>query len=405
MPSFKSAAALAAMVGVALATPIEKRGTFSLKQVQKGTYLKNGPASVVKTFNKYGKEAPSEVIAAAAAAATGEVTTEPGDEYDSLYLTPVTVGSVEMELDIDTGSADLWVFSTLLSSSEQSGHAVYDPTVSGTKLSGYTWSITYGDGSGAKGTVYADKVVVGGVTATSQAVEAATSVSSAFSSDTDNDGLLGLAFSSINTVSPKSQTTWFDTVASSLAEKLFAVTLKKGEAGKSATGKADNRIAYDFGFLDSTKYTGDIAYVDVDDSNGFWEFAPSGYAVGDGSVVSASIDAIADTGTTLLYLPTAVVSAYYAQVSGAAYSALLGGYTFPCSATLPDFTLVIGGESRTVPGDYINYSPIIASRCYGGIQRDTGIGFSIVGDIFLKSQYVVFDQSTGSPRLGFAQQA
>ncbi|EOD44489.1 putative aspartic endopeptidase pep1 protein [Neofusicoccum parvum] len=388
MPSFKSAAALAAMVGVALATPIEKRGTFSLKQVQKGTYLKNGPASVVKTFNKYGKEAPSEVKAAAAAAATGEVTTEPGDEYDSLYLTPVTVGSVEMELDIDTGSADLWVFSTLLSSSEQSGHAVYDPTVSGTKLSGYTWSITYGDGSGAKGTVYADKVVVGGVTATSQAVEAATSVSSAFSSDTDNDGLLGLAFSTINTVSPKSQTTWFDTVASSLAEKLFAVTLKKGEAGSK-----------------SHKYTGDIAYVDVDDSNGFWEFAPSGYAVGDGSVVSASIDAIADTGTTLLYLPTAVVSAYYAQVSGAAYSALLGGYTFPCSATLPDFTLVIGGESRTVPGDYINYSPIIASRCYGGIQRDTGIGFSIVGDIFLKSQYVVFDQSTGSPRLGFAQQA
>lgn len=141
MPSFKSAAALAAMVGVALATPIEKRGTFSLKQVQKGTYLKNGPASVVKTFNKYGKEAPSEVKAAAAAAATGEVTTEPGDEYDSLYLTPVTVGSVEMELDIDTGSADLWVFSTLLSSSEQSGHAVYDPTVSGTKLSGYTWCV------------------------------------------------------------------------------------------------------------------------------------------------------------------------------------------------------------------------------------------------------------------------
>lgn len=144
--------------------------------------------------------------------------------------------------------------------------------------------------------------------------------------------------------------------------------------------------------MDSSKYTGDIAYVDVDDSNGFWEFAPSGYAVGDGSVVSASIDAIADTGTTLLYLPTAVVSAYYAQVSGAAYSALLGGYTFPCSATLPDFTLVIGGESRTVPGDYINYSPIIASRCYGGIQRDTGIGFSIVGDIFLKVRPRFLDQ-------------
>lgn len=89
-----------------------------------------------------------------------------------------------------------------MASSEQSGHSVYSPSTSGKKLSGETWDISYGDGSGASGTVYADKVVVGGVTATSQAVEAATSVSAAFTEDVDNDGLLGLAFSSINTVSP-----------------------------------------------------------------------------------------------------------------------------------------------------------------------------------------------------------
>jgi aspergillopepsin I len=40
---------------------------------------------------------------------------------------------------------------------------------------------------------------VGGVTAQSQAVEAASQISSQFVQDKDNDGLLGLAFSSINT--------------------------------------------------------------------------------------------------------------------------------------------------------------------------------------------------------------
>ncbi|KAF4308456.1 putative aspartic endopeptidase pep1 protein [Botryosphaeria dothidea] len=394
MPSFKSTAALAAMLGLAAASPIEKRGTFSLKQVQKGTYYKNGPAQLLKTFNKYGKVAPSQVVAAAASQ-TGSAAAEPGDEYDSLYLTPVTVGDKELELDVDTGSADLWVFSTSLSASTQSGHAVYDPSVSGTELEGSTWSITYGDGSGASGTVYVDKVVVGGVTATSQAVEAATSVSSSFASDTDNDGLLGLAFSSINTVKPKSQTTFFDTVADDLAEKLFAVTLRKGEAGE-----------YDFGFTDESKYTGDIVYVDVDDSNGFWEFTPDGYSIGNGTVVSSTtIDAIADTGTTLLLLPDDVVTAYYDQVKDSQYQPILGGYIFPCGTELPDFTLVIGGEERTVPGSYIEYSPAIATLCFGGIQSDSGIGFSIVGDIFLKSQYVVFDQTTSTPRLGFAQQA
>jgi len=65
-------------------------------------------------------------------------------------------------------------------------------------LSGYSWNITYGDKSGASGTVGTDVVVVGGTSVSGQAVEIATQVSSEFVSDTAN-GLLGLAFSSINT--------------------------------------------------------------------------------------------------------------------------------------------------------------------------------------------------------------
>lgn len=129
-----------------------------------------------------------------------------------------------------------WVFSTLTPSSESTGHTLYNPADSGTKKDGYTWNITYGDGSGAAGVVYADKVVVGGVTATSQAVEAATSVSSEFTQDTKNDGLLGLAFSSINTVEPVQQTTFFDTVKDTLAKKLFTADLKKGTAGSYGFG-------------------------------------------------------------------------------------------------------------------------------------------------------------------------
>lgn len=165
------------------------------------------------------------------------------------------------------------------------------------------------------------------------------------------------------------------------------------------------RSSYDFGALDESKYTGEIVYTDVDTSNGFWEFTPDGYAIGDGAVQTASIDAIADTGTTLLYLPAAVVKAYYAKVEDAEYSSSYGGYVYPCTNTLPDFTLVIEGEKRTVSGDLVKYSPASGNLCFGGIQSDEGIGFSIIGDIFLKSQYVVFDASTSTPRLGWAQQA
>jgi hypothetical protein len=224
-----------------------------------------------------------------------------------------------------------------------------------------------------------------------QAVESAPQVSAQFSSDSANSGLLGLAFSSINTVRPTPQNTFFDNVKSSLSAPLFTANLKKGTSG-----------SYDFGYIDPAKHTGSISYVPVKTANGFWEFTGSGYAVGSGAFVTLSIDAIADTGTTLLLVPQSVVTAYYSKVPGSAYSSAQGGYIFPCSASLPSFTFGAGAYRGVIPGSYINYAPIDQAgiQCYGGIQSDTGIGFSIYGDILLKAQFVVFDG--GNTRLGFA---
>ena len=276
--------------------------------------------------------------------------------------------------------------------SEQANHNIYNPSSSSTakELSGETWSISYGDGSSASGNVYTDTVVVGGTTVTSQAVEAAETISSEFAQD-ESDGLLGLGFSSINTVTPDKQQTFFANAESSLDAPLFTANLKKGEPG-----------SYNFGYIDDTEYTGEITYTGVDNSQGFWGFTASGYQIGTGKAVSDSFTSIADTGTSLLLLPDAIVSAYYAQVNGAANSASDGGYVFDCSTTLPDLTLTIAGYNAVVPGSYINYAPTTGSSCFGGIQSDSGVGFSIFGDVFLKSQFVVFSDAASGPQLGFA---
>jgi aspergillopepsin I len=265
---------------------------------------------------------------------------------------------------------------------------------SGRELENHTWAILYADGSYAEGKVYADKVVVGGVTATSQAVEAATAVSSDFVDDVQTDGLLGLAFNTLNTVQPTPQKTFFDNVLPDLLEPVFAVNLKFHAAG-----------SYDFGYIDEAKYTGEITYVDVDNARGFWIITAGGYSVGQKSQVITEVDLLTDTGTSLTYLPTEIVTAYYAEVPGAQYLRTEGGWIFPCSAALPEFSLIISGVKQTMPGKYANFGPVdIGSpTCFGGIQDGRSMP-NILGDTFLKSKYVIHEFKDGKARLGFAQQ-
>jgi aspergillopepsin I len=125
----------------------------------------------------------------------------------------------------------------------------------------------------------------------------------------------------------------------------------------------------------------------VDNSQGFWSFTADSYSAG--SSQGGSLTGIADTGTTLMLLSDDVVSSYWGQVDSA--SSNQGSYVFDCSADLPDFTLSVAGYNAVVPGSYFNYAPNGDGTCYGGLQSSAGIGFNILGDIFLKSTLIIFD--------------
>ncbi|AEO71025.1 uncharacterized protein THITE_2092533 [Thermothielavioides terrestris NRRL 8126] len=382
-------------------------GTASLKQVRRPRYRFNGARSVYRTYLKYGAPVPDDLVKAVAHTdalyaaevkrATGSAAAEPIDESDQAYITPVTIGTPPqtLELDVDTGSSDLWVFSSHTPPSQIHGQQIYSPNKSSTAklLEGHTWSITYGDGSASRGNVYIDNFTVGGLTAEKQAVQCAQQVSASFTRETHVDGLIGLGFSTLNTVSPKSQLTFFDNVKSGLDSPVFTADLKHGAAG-----------TYDFGFVDKAKYSGEITYVPVNPDPGYWAFNSSGYAIGSGKFSASAITGIADTGTSLLYLPTAIVTAYYRQVEGATNSRTYGGYVFPCSSSLPSFTFGVADARITIPSAYINYAPITpgSSTCFGGLQSSSGVGINIFGDVALKAAFVVFNGGS-PPTIGWAQ--
>ncbi|RDW73570.1 aspartyl protease-1 [Coleophoma cylindrospora] len=351
-----------------------------------------GKANKTKTASSTSTAGATVAAAASTAAASsgsGTVTATP-ESQDVEYLAPISIGGQSIVMDFDSGSSDLWVFSTQLSATAQKGHTNFDTTKSTTfkTMTGAAFSISYGDGSGAAGTVGTDTVNIGGATVTNQAIEVATAVSSSFVSDTNSNGLVGLAFSKLNTVSPTQQKTFFDNAMSTLSQPVFTADLRKGAVG-----------SYEFGNIDSTKFNGSLSWAAVNTTTGFWQFSNSKFSVGTGATTATDgTQAIADTGTTLMLASSAIVSAYYSQVSGAANDASAGGITFPCTATLPDLNVDVGGNYMAlVRGDDINYAPVdsTGTTCFGGLQATTNDP-QIWGDIMFKSQFVAFNGGNNS---------
>lgn len=108
MAIFKTAVSLASLSAMAAALPATPASQgFSLNQVAiPKTVARHPAAHLAKAYSKYGATVPSNV--AAAAAASGSATTKPGQGEEE-YITKITVGDATLNIDIDTGSADLYV--------------------------------------------------------------------------------------------------------------------------------------------------------------------------------------------------------------------------------------------------------------------------------------------------------
>ncbi|KAL7960435.1 aspartic peptidase domain-containing protein [Trichoderma compactum] len=390
-----SASAAVAQPRSAAIQSTHKGTTFSISQIYNEQYKgTNVPASYIAALVKYSPQLPEHIkhvirnnpdlhrrfgSLLGAGNQTGTAVATPSPGADSEYVLPIKIGTPPqtIPINLDTGSSDLWVFSTDTYPSQVQGQAIYNPGASNTssRQNGLSWIIKYGDGSSANGIVYKDRVQIGNTFFNTQSVESAIQVSADISDDTFSSGILGAAASSGNT----------------LAKPLFTANLKKGEPGN-----------YNFGYINAPEYTGAIQYAAINPKGPLWEISVGGYRVGsdDTNYVARVWNAIADTGTTLLLAPTDIVKAYYAQVNGSILSNDVGMMVFPCAAKLPDFAFGLGNYRGIVPGPYLNYGKINRTYCYGGIQDSEGAPFGVLGDIALKAQFAVFD--FGNNVVGFA---
>ena len=277
-------------------------------------------------------------------------------------------------------------------------HSVYDPSKSSTykATKGASWKISYGDNSSASGTVGTDNVDIGGLTIKAQTIELANKLSTEFQTGV-GDGLLGLAFGTINTVTPgPAKTPVENMIAQSdipADQELFTAYLG---SYKDANDPDKGESFYTFGYIDQdvlkTAGVTEPYYTPVDNSQGFWMFNSTSATVNGKTVDQSGNTAIADTGTTLALVADVTCKAIYDAIPGSTYDSNQQGYTFPSSTTadqLPVVTFAVGDQQFAVQKEDLAFADAGNGMVYGGIQSRGDMTFDILGDTFLKSIYAV----------------
>jgi saccharopepsin len=344
------------------------------------------------------KTVPLKTIAEAMAEQTGQSLTlgseAPGstsvpisDFQNAQYFGPIEVGGQPFTVIFDTGSSNLWVPGKNCSFTTCWTHKRYDSSKSETfKADGRVYNVQYGSGP-VEGVFGSEKVKVGDIEVSNQLFAMVTKVSFgplnlAYAAG-KFDGLLGLGFKSISQYNIP--TPFEAMVDQKLVEQpVFAFYL---QSDASAQGELV------FGGIDKSHYTGELVQVPLI-SETYWEVSLDKLSFGSDVVVSSKQNAIIDSGTSLLAGPTEAVKSLASKV-GATSVASGKEYTVDCQkvSSLPKLTVTLGGHEFELEGqDYTIQSGGSCLFAFTGIDVPAPRGpLWIMGDIFMKKYYCVFD--------------
>ncbi|KAF8921689.1 hypothetical protein BGZ58_004012 [Dissophora ornata] len=315
---------------------------------------------------------------------------------DLEYYGTVSVGTPAQKftLDFDTGSSDIWFPSSTCTTDGCKKHTQFDSSKSSTfKEDGRSWQISYGDSSSASGILGTDVVSVGGISVP-QTIGLATDESDQFGSSPE-DGLFGLGFNTIESVSGVK--TFMDNAiaAGVLSQPVVSVFLPSVRRNGGTGGE------YVFGDIDSTKFDGSLTYVPVT-KQGYWQVAIGDISAG-GKSLGQSSEGIIDTGTTLIMVGDAAAQAIHGGIQGSKNDPQ-NGWLIPCSlqSSTDNISFAMGGTPFNVAVADLAYEDVGdgSGLCVSGVQGGSE-DLWILGDVFIKNNYCVFEQSS-SPRIGIA---
>jgi hypothetical protein len=360
----------------------------------------------------------------------------------SVFVAPLDAGGETFYVVIDTGSSDTWLINNEYTCVDPTDSAVIDesqcgfgPTysVSATakQIDNRNFNISYADGERLNGQMITEDLTFAGITVENQTMGLVTYAG--WYGDGVSSGLVGLAYASLTNQYSGSDpdadvaglTIPYDPILTSmfkdnLTAPIFSIALSRNVSrsavsagGVLAVGGIPN-IPHG-----SAWASANISVIGVDATTGqpeyqFYAIRVDGWAVSKNQNADFDVkmtgntrktpllgaptrNVIVDSGTSLIYAPSAVAAGLAAAFNPpAAVSSSTGLYEVACNATVPLFGVVVSSKVF-----YINRLDLIIDTGYGfcimGVQDNNG-GLNIVGDVFMRNVLTVFDVGAAQVR-------
>ncbi|KZF25698.1 acid protease [Xylona heveae TC161] len=341
-------------------------------------------ASVKRTIERRGtpvKRAPSYTIATGAQPTETDSMALEQDGNDISYLAAFEIGSgsTPLNLLIDTGAGDTWVMGSNCTTKSCQAHHVFNQTDSKSfSNTGKDFSIRYGTGS-VSGVVVQDTISFAGFSI-KMAFGAADQASDDFLAY-PQDGILGLgrkrdAAMGIPTV--------MEVLSSGdhITNSIFSVFIQR--EADSDSGEIS------FGTIDDSRFEGDLAYTSTVSDSTMWEIPVDHAGAGGKNGDLSNKSAIIDTGTSYILMPSDDAKEVLSQISG--FSSNGDSFELPCTTNTPLQFTFSGSVFNVSSKDYLGGETgngmcsvnVVGRQAFGPDQW-------ILGDVFLKNVYAVFD--------------
>ncbi|KAF2127427.1 acid protease [Dothidotthia symphoricarpi CBS 119687] len=314
-------------------------------------------------------------------------------------MVAVTFGDSKEEyhLLLDSAASNTWVMGQDCKSDSCSTHTTFGAGDSSTlKTQKDSFNVTYGTGS-VSGTLAEDTLHIGSLSP-SFTFGLATNVSQEFRSY-PMDGILGIGRGE-KVVGTTESPQVMDVLSSSklIGAKLYGIHLSRNTDGLN-----DGEL--NLGEVNTDRFDGDLNWSDcVENETGFWEIPISDAGVNGKTLGLNGRTAIMDTGTSFVLMPPADALAIHTQITGYKQS----GETF----SVPCDTKAVIQVSFNQKAYNISTEDWLGDKLDSGLCRSNIVGrqtFSatqwLVGDVFLKNVYSVFDFDGSRVGLGESENA